>query len=41
MSDIPVSREFWNLLIGEVRYRTRGRADPEELLRAAHLRLVC
>jgi RNA polymerase sigma factor (sigma-70 family) len=40
MSDIPVSREFWNRLIREVRSRTRGRADPEELLHAAYLRLV-
>ena len=41
MSDIPViSREFWNRLIREVRARTRGRADPEELLQAAYLRLV-
>ena len=40
MSDIPVSREFWNRLIREVRNRTRGRSDPEELLQAAYLRLV-
>jgi RNA polymerase sigma factor (sigma-70 family) len=40
MSDIPVSREFWNRLIREGRSRTRGRADPEELLHAAYLRLV-
>src|ERR1700744_5459991 len=41
MSDIPViSREFWNRLIREVRHRTRGRHDPEELLQAAYLRLV-
>ncbi|HEX4177243.1 MAG TPA: sigma-70 family RNA polymerase sigma factor [Rhizomicrobium sp.] len=40
MSDTPVSREFWNRLIREVRNRTRGRADPEELLQAAYLRLV-
>jgi len=40
MSDIPVNREFWNRLIREVRARTRGRADPEELLQAAYLRLV-
>jgi RNA polymerase sigma factor (sigma-70 family) len=40
MSDIPVSREFWNQLVREVRARTRGRADPEELLQAAYLRLV-
>jgi RNA polymerase sigma factor (sigma-70 family) len=40
MSDIPVNREFWNRLIREVRTRTRGRADPEELLHAAYLRLV-
>jgi len=40
MSEIPVTREFWNRLIREVRSRTRGRADPEELLQAAYLRLV-
>ena len=40
MSDSPVSREFWNRLIREVRKRTRGRSDPEELLQAAYLRLV-
>ena len=40
MSDIPVNREFWNRLIREVRTRTRGRADPEELLHAAYLRLL-
>lgn len=40
MSDIPVSREFWNRLVREVRSRTRGRADPEELLQAAYLRLA-
>src|ERR1700739_5035457 len=40
MSDIPVSREFWNRLIREVRRRTRGRADPEELLQAAYLRMA-
>jgi RNA polymerase sigma factor (sigma-70 family) len=40
MSDVPVNREFWNRLIREVRHRTRGRADPEELLHAAYLRLL-
>ena len=40
MSDIPLSREFWNRLVREVRNRTRGRADAEELLQAAYLRLV-
>jgi RNA polymerase sigma-70 factor (ECF subfamily) len=40
MSDIPVNREFWDRLIREVRVRTRGRADPEELLHAAYLRLL-
>ena len=39
MSDIPVNREFWDRLIREVRVRTRGRADPEDLLHAAYLRL--
>jgi RNA polymerase sigma-70 factor (ECF subfamily) len=40
MSDVPVNREFWNRMIREVRDRTRGRADPEELLHAAYLRLL-
>ncbi|HEY4078848.1 MAG TPA: sigma-70 family RNA polymerase sigma factor [Rhizomicrobium sp.] len=40
MSDVPVNREFWNRLIREVRLRTRGRADPEELLHAAYIRLL-
>src|ERR1700748_680406 len=40
MSDTPVSRGFWNRLISAARYRTRGSADPEELLQAAYLRLV-
>ena len=40
MSDIPVNREFWDRLIREVRVRTRGRADAEELLHAAYLRLL-
>ena len=39
-SDIPVNRQFWNHLIGEVRRRVRGRADAEELLHAAFLRLM-
>ena len=39
-SDIPVSRQFWNRLIRQVRSRTRGRADAEELLHAAYLRLM-
>jgi RNA polymerase sigma-70 factor (ECF subfamily) len=40
MADIPVDRELWTRLIREVRLRTRGRADPEELLHAAYLRLL-
>jgi RNA polymerase sigma factor (sigma-70 family) len=40
MTDVPVNREFWNSLIRQVRSRTRGRADPEELLHAAYLRLL-
>ena len=40
MSDIPVDREFWDRLVREVRTRTRGRADPEELLHTAYLRLM-
>jgi len=40
MSDIPVNREFWDRLIQQVRVRTRGRSDPEELLHAAYLRLL-
>jgi RNA polymerase sigma factor (sigma-70 family) len=39
-SDIPLSRQVWNRLIREVRSRTRGRADAEELLHAAYLRLM-
>lgn len=38
--DIPVNREFWNRMIREVRLRTRGRSDPEDLLHAAYLRLL-
>ena len=40
MADVPVSRELWNRLIREVRVRTRGRSDAEELLHAAYLRLL-
>ena len=40
MADVPVNRELWSRLIREVRIRTRGRSDPEELLHAAYLRLV-
>ena len=40
MADIPVNRETWNGLIRQVRRRTRGRADAEELLHAAYLRLL-
>jgi len=40
MADIPVNQEFWNRMIREVRLRTRGRSDPEELLHAAYLRLL-
>ncbi len=40
MADVPVSRELWNRLIKEVRHRTRGRSDAEELLHAAYLRLL-
>ena len=40
MSDISVDREFWNRMIREVRSRTRGRADAEDLLHAAYLRLL-
>ena len=40
MSDISVDREFWNRMIREVRIRTRGRSDAEELLHAAYLRLL-
>ena len=35
-----MNREFWDRLIREVRLRTRGRADPEDLLHAAYLRLM-
>lgn len=40
MTDVPVDREFWDRMIREVRMRTRGRSDPEELLHAAYLRLL-
>lgn len=40
MADVPVSRELWNRLIREVRARTRGKSDAEELLHAAYLRLL-
>ena len=40
MADVPVSRDLWNRLIKEVRARTRGRSDAEELLHAAYLRLL-
>jgi len=40
LSDNPVNREFWDRLVREVRLRTRGRADPEELLHSAYLRLM-
>ncbi|HET7086720.1 MAG TPA: sigma-70 family RNA polymerase sigma factor [Rhizomicrobium sp.] len=40
MSDIPVNREFWNRMIREVRIRTRGGADAEDLLHAAYLKLL-
>ena len=40
MTDVPVSRELWNRLIKEVRARTRGRSDAEDLLHAAYLRLL-
>ena len=40
MTDVPVSRELWNRLIKEVRVRTRGRSDAEELLHAAYVRLL-
>lgn len=40
MADIPVNREFWNDLIRQVRLRTRGSGDAEELLHAAYLRLL-
>ena len=40
MSDIPLDRQVWNRLIREVRSRTRGRADAEDLLHAAYLRLL-
>src|SRR3569833_2354057 len=40
MADIPFSRQVWDRLIGQVRSRTRGRGDAEELLHAAYLRLM-
>jgi RNA polymerase sigma-70 factor (ECF subfamily) len=40
MTDVPVNREFRDRMIREVRLRTRGRSDAEELLHAAYLRLL-
>ena len=40
MSDVPLDRQVWNRLIRQVRSRTRGRADAEDLLHAAYLRLL-
>lgn len=40
MSDISLSRQVWDRLIKQVRSRTRGRGDAEELLHAAYLRLM-
>jgi RNA polymerase sigma factor (sigma-70 family) len=40
MSDVPLDRQVWNRLIKQVRSRTRGRADAEDLLHAAYLRLL-
>lgn len=40
MSEIPLDRQVWNRLIREVRSRTRGRTDAEDLLHAAYLRLL-
>jgi RNA polymerase sigma-70 factor (ECF subfamily) len=40
MTDIPISRDFWNRLIRQVRRRSRGQSDPEELLQAAYLKFA-
>ena len=40
MADTPFSRQVWDRLIRQVRSRTRGRGDAEELLHAAYLRLM-
>lgn len=40
MSDDGLDRKFWNRLIRQVRQRIKGRADAEDLLHAAYLRLI-
>jgi len=39
MADIPTDRGFWSDLLRRVSFHTRGRADAEDLLHAAYLRL--
>jgi RNA polymerase sigma-70 factor (ECF subfamily) len=40
MADIPVDRDFWNGLLRQIVKRTRRKADAEDLLQAAYLRLM-
>jgi RNA polymerase sigma factor (sigma-70 family) len=39
MTDIPVGREFWLDVLRQIARKTRSRADAEDLLHAAYLRL--
>lgn len=40
MTDITVDKAFWDSLLKQVGRRLRGRADAEDLLHAAYLRLA-
>lgn len=40
MAEFPVDRNFWNGLLRQIAKRTRRRADAEDLLQAAYLRLM-
>ena len=40
MADFPVDRDFWNGLLRQIVKRTRRKADAEDLLQSAYLRLM-
>jgi RNA polymerase sigma factor (sigma-70 family) len=40
MADIPVGRALWSDLVRQIARRTRNRADAEDLLHSAYLRLA-
>jgi RNA polymerase sigma-70 factor (ECF subfamily) len=40
MTDIPANRDFWNALLRQIVKRTRRKADAEDLLQSAYLRLM-